>query len=196
MELSRRLSVAMVNGLAAILVMMITVAGVRADAGGGRFSIQNARSLLVDGVYRISADVDYELGPQARQALESGVPLVLELQVEVFQRRDWLWDEVVADVRQRHELRYHALSRRYLITNVASGAQASYARLSDALEAIGTVYDLPILDHRLLSSPADHRIRIRAGLDIEALPTPIRLWAYVSSDWRVDSPWYEWSLRH
>jgi hypothetical protein len=196
MELSRRLSVAMVKGLAAILVMMITVAGVSADAGGGRFSIQNARSLLVGGVYRISADVDYELGPQARQALESGVPLVLELQVEVFQRRDWLWDEVVADVRQRHELRYHALSRRYLITNVASGAQASYARLSDALEAIGTVYDLPILDQRLLSSPADHRIRIRAGLDIEALPTPIRLWAYVSSDWRVDSPWYEWSLRH
>lgn len=165
-----------------------------ADPGAGSFQVRDARSLLADGVYRVSAQVDYQLGTQALDALSHGVPLVLELSIQVRQQREWMWNHVVAELRQRHQLRYHALSRRYVVNNFHTGVQRSYYKLADALHSIGSLYDLPLLDERLLTSGRAHQVRMRADLDIEALPTPIRLWAYVSPEWERQSEWYTWPL--
>ncbi len=159
------------------------------------FTVRNARSLLVEGVYRVSAQVHYQLGSQAREALRHGVPLVLGVEIQVLQPRPWLWDKTVAELYQRYQLRYHALSRRYLVTNFHTGVQRSYYNLGDALHAVGTLYDLPVLDQRLLTQDVPHEVRLRADLEVEALPTPVRLWAYISSDWGVQSEWYSWPLQ-
>jgi len=37
-------------------------------------------------------------------------------------------------------------------------------------------------------------VRLRCSLDIESLPTPVRLLAYVSSAWDMDNEWYQWPL--
>lgn len=178
---------------------LLSLPAIAADSPRDRetssFSVRDARSLLVDGVYRVSAQVDYQLGSQAREALRHGVPLVLGLEIQVLQRRSWLWDKTVAELYQRYQLRYHALSRRYLVLNFHSGVQRSYYNLRDALRAVGTLYDLPVLDQRLLMQAIPHRVRLRADLEVEALPTPVRLWAYISSDWGVQSEWYSWSLQ-
>ena len=158
------------------------------------FAVHEARSLLVNGVYRISAQVEYQLGDQALEALEHGVPLVLEIKIQVYRQREWLWSEQVAQLRQRYQLRYHALSRRYLVHSFNTGVQHSFQYLEDALQAIGTLYDLPLLDARLLEPEGEYELRLRADLDIEQLPTPIRLWAYLSSGWGMKSDWYTWPL--
>ena len=158
------------------------------------FHVREARSLLVNGVYRVSAQVEYRLGDQALEALEHGVPLVLEIRIQIYRQREWLWNEQVAQLRQRYQLRYHALSRRYLVHSFNTGVQQSFQHLDDALHAIGTLYDLPLLDARLLAPDGNYELRLRADLDIEELPTPIRLWAYLSSGWGVKSDWYSWPL--
>jgi hypothetical protein len=158
------------------------------------FEVREARSLLVNGVYRISAQVEYRLGDQALEALQHGVPLVLEIRIQVYRQREWLWSEQVAELRQRYQLRYHALSQRYLVLSFNTGVQQSFQHLDDALHTIGTLYDLPLLDARLLAPGGEYQLRLRADLDIEELPTPIRLWAYLSSGWGVKSDWYSWPL--
>jgi hypothetical protein len=47
---------------------------------------------------------------------------------------------------------------------------------------------------RLIEDDADYKIRLRGSLDIESLPTPVRLIAYVSSAWDMSSEWHTWSL--
>ena len=42
----------------------------------------------------------------------------------------------------------------------------------------------------------EYTLAIRAKLDIEALPAPLRPVAYVSPSWRMSSGWYEWNLAH
>ena len=37
-------------------------------------------------------------------------------------------------------------------------------------------------------------VRLRGSLDIESLPTPVRLLAYFSSAWDMDSEWHQWGL--
>lgn len=182
-------------GLLLCLLLCLAAATVPADTvRDSSFEVREARSLLVDGVYRVSAQVEYRLGDQALEALQHGVPLVLEIRIQVYRQREWLWNEQVAQLRQRYQLRYHALSQRYLVLSFNTGVQQSFQRLDDALHSIGMLYDLPLLDARLLAEDGRYELRLRADLDIEELPTPIRLWAYLSSGWAVTSDWYTWPL--
>jgi hypothetical protein len=156
--------------------------------------IYDTRALLVEGVYRVGARVEFELNSTLQQALENGVPLALELQIEVIRERDWLWPYVVAELRQRFALQYHALSEHYLVKNFSTGTEQSFTDLDTALVYIGTVYDLPLIDANLLKPGQRYWVRMRAVLDIEALPTPVRLWAYLGSDWALRSDWHQWPL--
>ena len=157
--------------------------------------ISNVRTLLADGVYRIGARVDFEFNETLHDALHNGVPLLIELRIEVLRQRRWFWAELVAELRQRFELQYHALSRRYLVSNYSTGVQRSFSSMNDALEYIGNVYDLPLIDANLLEHRQPYKVRMRADLDVESLPTPVRLWAYLGSAWSLKGDWYQWPLQ-
>jgi hypothetical protein len=51
-----------------------------------------------------------------------------------------------------------------------------------------------LFDGASLDSDAAYRGRLRARLDIEALPSPLRPLAYVSPSWHSTGEWYEWPL--
>ena len=50
------------------------------------------------------------------------------------------------------------------------------------------------LDKGLLATSERYEGALRAWLDIEALPAPLRLLAYLSDDWPLTSEWYTWPL--
>ena len=175
----------------ALLLLCAFVTHVAASAT----QIHDARTLLVEGVYRVGARIDFNLNETLRDALQNGVPLVLELRIEVIHEREWLWPERVAYLRQRFRLEYHALTQLYLVRNFSTGVQYSFRDLSEALEYVGDVYDLPLIDANLLKPDQTYQVRMRADLEIESLPTPVRLWAYLGSDWNLQSDWYQWPLQ-
>jgi hypothetical protein len=74
-----------------------------------------------------------------------------------------------------------------------TGRQGNYSRLDDALQAAGTIEKLLLTD-RPLEAGRRYEIRLRGSLDIESLPTPVRLLAYVSADWDMKGEWYAWPL--
>ena len=167
-----------------------------ADQVGARETrITEARTLLVDNVYRLGAHVDFDFNETLNDALHNGVPLMIDLHIEVLRDREWLWPELIAQLRQRFKLEYHALSRRYLVDNFSTGSQSSFAALEDALAYIGDVYDLPLIDVQLLEEGETYLVRMRADIDVEALPTPVRVWAYLGSEWSLKSKWYQWQLQ-
>ena len=174
------------------LLVALCLVVVQSDARETRIS--HVRTLLADGVYRIGARVDFEFNETLHDALHNGVPLLIELRIEVLRQRRWFWAELVAELRQRFELQYHALSRRYLVSNYSTGVQRSFSSMNDALEYIGNVYDLPLIDANLLEHRQPYKVRMRADLDVESLPTPVRLWAYLGSAWSLKGDWYQWHL--
>ncbi|WJW75624.1 DUF4390 domain-containing protein [Thiohalobacter sp. IOR34] len=159
-----------------------------------RFQVRDLNTELRDGVYRLDANIVFPLSAPVKEALENGVPLVFELQMEVIRPRDWLWDETLAALSLRYRLRYHALSERYVLENLSTGVRQSYPSLNEALYRLGTLRDFPLLDRQLLPSGGTFLARLRAVLDIEALPTPLRVMAYVSRAWWLGSDWYQWQL--
>jgi hypothetical protein len=146
-----------------------------------------------DVVY-LNAQLEYSLNEAAVTALQSGVPITFKLKVEIFQPRKWIWDKVISEHVHRYQLSYHALTQQYLVTNISSGIQNSYSDRNIAISAMGRIYNLALVATTALPQQADLQARIKVSLDINALPTPMRPWAYISSDWKLSSEWYTWDL--
>jgi len=161
----------------------------------GRFDVRSANTRLQDGVYFLTARVDLRLSDEALEALESGVELTVEMQIEVSRNRNLLPDTQVADLSQSYLLSYQPLSQRYLVKNVNSGEQSSHATLFAALSEIGRISTLPLIDDALLRPNGRYDVRMRAVLDRNTLPGPLRLFVFWGDSFRLESEWYTWSLR-
>jgi hypothetical protein len=159
------------------------------------FTIRSVSTHLQDKVYLLDANIDYQFSDTALEALRNGVPLIVLLDIKVEEQHSWWLNKTIAELQQGYLLLYHALTEKYIVNNLNSGAQDNYEQLSTALNALGKVKDLPILDAQLATKGNRYIVRLRTRLDLESLPAPMRPLAYISSDWRLESDWYEWPLQ-
>ena len=157
--------------------------------------IRNASTALDGGVWYLSAAIDYRLNRDTLEALQNGIPLTFELQVELSERRRWLPDEDVAALRQYFELSWQPLSRGYLVRNTNSGDQRAHSTLFAALNDLGRIAALPLIDADLIGEDEQYEVSLRAVLDQQKLPGPLRMLAFWDDDFTLESDWYRWNLR-
>ena len=160
---------------------------------GPGFRIRDATVRLVDGAYVLDANVDYRFSPESLEAMESGVPITVLLEAAIERERPLL-DERVASVRARQRIKKHALSEQYVVTDLRTGRARTFASFEEMSAGLGRITGLAMIDRRVLSDDQRYRLRVRVRLDVEALPSPLRPLAYVSSAWRLSSEWYVWPL--
>jgi hypothetical protein len=160
----------------------------------GYFEVRSAATRQVGGVHTLDARLQLVLSSEALDALSSGVPLVIELQLQLIRDRRFWWDDSEANLAVRFELEYRPLSQRYIVRNTNSGDQDSFATLYSALNNLGRVQGLPVIDDALLEPGDDYRSRVRAMLQTQQYPAPLRLLFFWRSEWQLQSEWYEWLL--
>jgi hypothetical protein len=180
--------------IAAALGAIAIAFPVNAQDDPGRFEIRSASVELRSGVYYLDAWIEYRLSTEAREALESGVALTLDTEVEFLRHRRFWFDPQEAGLLQSYGLQYHALSQRYIVANLNTGEQSSFATLFSALNSLGRITQLPLIDAALLDPDGVYDIRIRAILSTEDIPGPLRLLAFWRRDWSLESEWYTWQL--
>jgi hypothetical protein len=159
----------------------------------GRLDIRSAYVEPTESVYELNSTLSFDLPEGAREVVREGVPLTLHLEIVVKRQRNYWLDFTLATLEQEYELVYHALSERYLVRNLNSGEQASFATLDAALDALRVISKLPILDRSLVESGLRHEISIRASIDVRTMPDTLRFVLFWADDWRQRSEWYTWS---
>lgn len=199
-------------GVAALLLLSLTlVAGaqdfsapqapprppeqIKGEEDPGYFEVRQAGTQLRDGVYFLDALIEYRLSSEARSALQSGLPLTIRVEVELLKHRHLWFDNEEAALHQRYQLEYHALSERFTVQSLNSGDQTSFSTLYAALDWLGHIEHLPLIDAALIEPGHEYYLRMRAVLDAEKLPGPLRLLAFWRRDWSLGSDWYRWQLQ-
>lgn len=157
-------------------------------------AVTNATTRLEGGVWYLDADVDFQLNRTALDALASGLLLDIELELRLERRRRIIWDAEFAELKQRYQLQFHALTERYIVRNLNSGEQASYASLPAALAQLGQVRGLPLIDDALLDPDERYYVQVRAVVDIKRDGGPLALIRVFWNDWRIESDWIRWRL--
>ena len=163
------------------------------DALDGVLEVRSAYVDINNGVFLLHARVEYPVNPDIRDALRNGVTLTFELDTRVDrERRLWLNANIV-DLTLRRELAYHAVSDRYVVKDVRSDQQESFATLDEALSYLGKVDGWPILVEPQLDG-GNYLISVRAGVRRGRLPASLRALLFWTNDWHRVSEWYSWLL--
>ena len=166
-----------------------------ADGLEGRFEVRSADLQLKDGVYHLNAHLDLPVGDAVRRGLAEGVPLTVELDLNIERVRQLLPNSKVAELTQRYHLQYNAVSARYVLRNDNSGQQESLSTVDAAIEHLSEIRGLPALDKALISADRRYEASVRAKIDYGSVPFSLRVVMFWVNDWHRESDWYTWTLQ-
>lgn len=159
------------------------------------FVVENAELTAEETDYLLDADIEFHFSKEALKALEHGIPLQIDIEMVIRQSRKWLWDKTIQEASLNLRLEHHPLSNQFLITDLNTGIKRHFQRLQNALEFLGTIKRYPFLARSALDKNKSYTAQVRARLNTESLPAPLRLTAYIASDWRLSSPWFKWIIK-
>ena len=146
--------------------------------------VEQAAHRVVNHFYVVDTELHCQFSEETLEALNSGVPITIEIDVVLKRRRDLIWDEGVTTLRQRFTLDHHALTDRYRLLDKTTQTSRSFASMQEAISALETPPPLPLIRQRRIDPERQYTASIRARLDITALPALMRPLAYFSGNWR------------
>ena len=181
--------------LFALLAVTMWTRPIQADGLEGRFEVRSADLDLKDGVYHLNARIELPVSDAVRRGLAEGVPLTVELHLDIERVRQLLPNSRVAELTQRYHLQYNAVSARYILRNDNSGQQESLSTIDAAIEQLSEVHSLPVLDKALITPDRRYEANVRAKVDYGTVPFSLRVLMFWVSDWHRESDWYTWTLQ-
>jgi len=161
----------------------------------GRFEIANADFRVENGMWVADGRADLELSTEAQQALENGVTLTIQYQYTVSRSRDFWPDKLIVEHTQNIQLQYLSLSRRYVVHDVNTDEQESYATLFSALRQIGRIRNFPIIAQSLIAPDERYYISMRVVLSREKLPGRLQILLFWQDNLDLESEWFRWTLK-
>jgi hypothetical protein len=180
---------------AVLLMCFLATSSAMASIPGMSVEVRSASLSLDQDVYDLDARLDIRLPDDARKAIEDGLTMRLDYEIELSRVRNFMPDATVAELEQRYELSYHALSQRYLVRKLNTGEQQDFGSLQAALDRISEVRGLPVIDSALVEPKHSYEVRVRAVVDLNTGSEALRWILFWTDDWSATSEWFEWPLR-
>lgn len=180
--------------LISIMVFITFFNGNNVQAKTSAIEINYLNVTELNNELRLDADISYELNSEVRTALVNGITLMFQIEVQIKSLEKWRWDKLISTIVKTHILKYHALSKQYVLESLGTGETDTFPDLESALIHQGRVSALPIAEAGNLNKNNKYVVRLRSRLLSNKLPLPLRMRSYFSPKWRLNSRWHEWPL--
>ena len=146
---------------------------------------QNSEAVILTSSFGL------KLSPALVDAVNHGIPLVFQMEVEL-KRSRWYWtDEILYRTQINRRLTYNTLVRNYRVSEGSTGS--NFLNLEDAVAYIAR----PV-EWRLPAGQAKTGemidVALRFRLDPAFLPKPFQVVSIGDRDWRIDSDWRNFRL--
>ena len=145
-----------------------------------------------DGASRgivLNATFEFELPQALEEAVQKGIALYFNIEFELFRKR-WYWfDRLVASQKLVYRLSYSPLTRQYRLAR--GGLSQPFDSLEEALALVKSVRNWKVMDRAQLSPRDEYEAQVRMRLDVSQLPKPFQVNAITSREWSLASDWRE-----
>ena len=147
--------------------------------------------------YQVQARVTFELTNHLRNALLKGVALKARIQFRLGEHRSWWFNRDTSLKTIHFNLKYHALSRHYLLTRQDTNEHWNFTSLSAALRKLGETrrYALPKINESAKTlEDDDYYLFGIADIIPETLKLPLRIQSLFSDEYSLTSEGVLWPL--
>ncbi len=142
-----------------------------------------------NGAIVLNATFEFELPQALEEAVQKGIALYFNIEFELFRKR-WYWfDRMVASQTLVYRLSYSPLTRQYRLAR--GGLSQPFDSLDEALALVKSVRNWKVMDRAQLSPRDDYEAQVRMRLDVSQLPKPFQVNAITSREWSLASDWRE-----
>lgn len=169
-----------------LLMSQMTVAG--------SIKVESLKIMEEEGRYLLDARLEYRLSKAVVEALDSGVAMTFRLQMRVAQEDAPFWRKALYKRRLTYRLSYHALAAVYELLAPDSDRVQRFTTREAALRALGRLVNIPLVPVGQLKPGQKYQLRLKANLDIESLPVPLRPLAYLSGQWTLEGDLGPWPI--
>ena len=156
--------------------------------------INRINGVIDNTMFMVDADIAYHLSKETRDALAHGIPLEFDIEFRIKKEREWIWDEIIVAKMITFRVEYQPLTGHYLVTRTNTGSKHQFRNLPEVLDFIGDINQVPLIGIDMIVPDKNYKAEIRAELNIQALPAPLRPLAYISSQWQLSSHWQSWTM--
>ncbi len=177
------------------VVFLLFFATASAYSAESVFSVEQAKISLQNDVYYLDAGLSLPIKPAPLAAIKNGVPIYIEIDIGIYEKSDWWFDDKLASINQRYKIEYFELARLYQLTNLNTQKKYTYPFLGAVLLKLGTIKHLPLVDKVLLKDNKRYYAEIKVDLLISKLPLPLIPMALVGKKWEQASSVRRLSLR-
>lgn len=174
------------------LALLALLASVPLASLAETIELREARLEAQDDGFAVVVEYNIELSPRLEEAINKGVALFFNFELELARPR-WYWfDEKPVEISQTYRLSYHALTRQYRLS--AGTLYQSFNSLGEALRLLARPRALPI-DRSRIKNGETYIASVRMRLDVNQLPKPFQLSALTNREWTLDSDWKRFPFR-
>ncbi|MDW3095984.1 MAG: DUF4390 domain-containing protein [Gammaproteobacteria bacterium] len=156
--------------------------------------VNDLSSSVVDKKIRVDCEIHYGLSDKVKEALRNGIEMSFLLEVELRQESLYWLDPLVNNLFREFRVKYHALSKQFVMIEMGSHKERSFPDLYSAFYYQRKIHNAELASIDSLDVKHEYYIRARARLLSEKLPLPLRIKSYVSSSWRPSSGWTVWPM--
>ncbi len=144
--------------------------------------------------YKVQANIKYQPSDYLQEALLNGVTLKANLKFYYYQPDNWFWNKKESLAEIHFQLRYHPISRHYLLSRDDTDEHWNFGNLSATLRQMGEIrnYKLPQLQPR--SKDDNHYIVAIASFEPANIDLPLRLQSLLSDEYSLVSAEARWQL--
>lgn len=158
------------------------LAPVRPDLGAGIDVLKLVLHRAEDEL-RLDFQSRVRLSRTVEEALKRGVAVHFLAQATVNRQRWWWRDERLARTQRSWRLAYQPLTANWRLGG--GGLGQSFATLDEALQAMASFSDWPVMDLKDLGDPSRCYVDFVFKLDTSQLPGPMQIGVTAQSDWNL-----------
>lgn len=180
------------NLFSLLLVLLMTLSSSQVLAGEIDFKDFNLKGSPKK--FEISTRIDFELTDYLRDALKSGVTLNSRVQFRLGEHSSWWFNKDMPLLTVSYQLRYHALSRHYVLSRMDTNEHWNFSTLPASLRKLGESrrYILPDISASL--DDGEFYIFAIADMVPATLRLPLRIQSIFSDQYRLTSEGVLWPL--
>jgi Domain of unknown function (DUF4390) len=175
--------------LAALMLVLAPLTGAADERIGVMAAALEQPTDGASGAIVLNATFEFELPQALEEAVQKGIALYFNIEFELFRKR-WYWfDRMVASQTLVYRLSYSPLTRQYRLAR--GGLSQPFDSLDEALALVKSVRNWKVMDRAQLSPRDEYEAQVRMRLDVSQLPKPFQVNAITSREWSLASDWRE-----
>ena len=158
------------------------------------FEVKTASITMQDTLLILDSTLEVNLPDYINKALDQGfaMPLMFEVEVRVYSK--YWWDEKLLSLKQQYKLHYLPMLSSYVIHDLNANQRTYFNSRQAAVEYFKVIYAYPMFDISNINQSDNVYMRLRAGIDVDELPLPLKSSSLWDNNWALRSDWFEWKI--